>query len=65
MGLRKNTVAKGIAYLLMFGGLYYVWTFIGFVTGVIRYGGPANQAFGLVMATVSLLLVLVLSKKLR
>ena len=37
---------------------YYFWSAIGFLTGVIRYGGPANQTFSLGMAVVSLVLIL-------
>ena len=41
----------------MFGGLYYLGTFVGFITGIINYGGPANQAFGLGVAVVATLVL--------
>ena len=50
--MRGQNVAHAGAYLLIFGGLYYLGTFIGFITGIINYGGPANQAFGLAVAAV-------------
>ena len=50
----KKLAERGFTYLLVFAGLYYVGTFVGFVTGIINYGGPANQTFGLAVASVSL-----------
>lgn len=49
--------AEILAYLLVFGGLYYLGTFIGFLSGVIYYGGPANQAFGLGVAVVGIVVL--------
>ena len=54
----KKLAERGFTYLLVFAGLYYVGTFIGFITGVINYGGPANQAFGLGFALVAIVVLI-------